>query len=78
MVLVRYCRLILIGIFAILAAGLVGCAEDCEKEYQLCLAQIDGSLRSYSHDKTCRYPTMNRGDEKKFCDCEEEYQSCSE
>ena len=76
MIMRLFSRLILMTTMAILMAYLTGCAEDCDKEYQVCLSKIGGSLSRYSYEKTCRYPTMNRGDEKVYCDCEEAYIEC--
>jgi hypothetical protein len=73
MILLRFIRLV---ILSAAVWALLGCTEDCDKEYQLCLANIKGDLSSFSYEKTCRYPTMNRGDEKMFCECEDELRAC--
>lgn len=54
----------------------VGCDEDCEEQHTLCLAKIETSLDNFSYDVTCRYPSMNSGDARRYCECEDQYSKC--
>ena len=54
-----------------------GCSESCEEEHTLCLSKVGTSLPDLSYDVTCRYPSMNSGDPRVFCECEDQYQACT-
>jgi len=53
-----------------------GCSESCEDEHTLCLSKVGPSLTDFSYDVTCRYPSMNSGNPRVFCECEDQYQAC--
>ncbi len=60
-----------------LILSLTSCSEeDCEEEHNLCLAHIKTGLDKFAYDETCRYPSMNSGDARLFCECEDEYSEC--
>ena len=54
----------------------MGCTEDCEEEHTACLAKIKTTVSKFSYEVTCRYPSMNSGDARRYCECEDEYQEC--
>ncbi len=60
---------------AVFLSGISGC-EDCDREYQACISELNGSVGQFTFEETCRYPSMNRGDAKLFCDCEDQRAEC--
>ena len=65
-----------VSMVGMLMSGIAGCSEDCDREYQTCLNKIDGNVAAFSYEETCKYPSMNRGAEKLFCDCEADRDEC--
>jgi len=65
------------AVVAVIVSGISGCV-DCDREYQACLNRIDGNVAQFTAEETCKYPSMNRGAEKEFCDCEAELAACDE
>ena len=62
----------------LLVLGIAGCNDgECDAEYDTCLSRMEGTASKYTYEETCRYPSMNRGDQKIFCDCEDAYQKCT-
>lgn len=65
-----------VAMAAMLISGIASCSEDCDREYQACLNRIGGNVAQFTYEETCKYPSMNRGDEKRFCDCEAQRDDC--
>jgi hypothetical protein len=74
--LISFIRVMILAVAVLTAAAGLGCSEDCDKSRDNCLAQIKSNLADYSYDVTCRYPSMNSGDPKIFCQCMDEYEEC--
>ena len=64
-------RALLFVALALTGPANLGCSEDCEEEHQLCLAEITTALNKFSYEVTCRYPSMNSGDARRYCECDD-------